>query len=65
LFLFSHPGSEPVVLLYAGGLYHANMTLRSGQKKCDLDHLIQVGAGVFLVIKITKLTQNNLEVGKF
>ncbi len=60
MFLFSHPDSQPVVLLYAAGLYHANMTLRSGQKKCDLDHVIQVGAGVFLVIDVTKLTQNNL-----
>jgi len=30
LFLLSQYGGEPSLLLYAGGLYHASMTLRSG-----------------------------------
>ncbi|MGF7165746.1 hypothetical protein FHW04_002092 [Pantoea sp. AN62] len=65
MFLFSHPGNQPVVLLYAAGLYHANMTLRSGRNKCDSDHVMRVVAGVFLVTMITKLTQKSLKVAEF
>gem|GEM_PF-2118281 len=56
MFLFSHPDLSPVVLLYARGLYHANMTLRSGGNKCDLYHSIVVVAGVFSVTEITVLS---------
>jgi len=53
LFLFSHPDAKPVVLLYARGLYHANLTLRSAWSKCDLYHWFRVVTGGVCVTSIT------------